>query len=109
MRQKRGGGLPSRSRPGRRSVNGVATRTRSFVGLEIEAGKDPIRGRLRHVDGTAVPFWGWLDLIEELRRVASEQPERAPPVRRPARPRRIATPVAHVGRRAPIATTLEES
>jgi len=57
--------------------HGMATSTMSRVALEIEAGSDPIRGVLEHPDGSHEPFWGWLELIDELRRVAAEKPTRA--------------------------------
>src|SRR5438132_8067483 len=41
------------------------------ITLELEAGADPIRGRIDRADGSRVCFWGWLELIEELRRVAA--------------------------------------
>jgi hypothetical protein len=56
----------------------MSTSTISHVTLEIEAGSDPIRGVLEHPDGSLEPFWGWLELMDELRRVAAEKPTRAP-------------------------------
>jgi hypothetical protein len=53
--------------------------TTSRITLELEAGADPIRGLIEHPDGTREPFWGWLELMDELRRVAAEKPTRAPP------------------------------
>jgi hypothetical protein len=46
------------------------------ITVELEAGADPIRGTIDHADGSRVSFWGWLELIEELRRVAAFGPER---------------------------------
>jgi hypothetical protein len=53
--------------------------TTSRITLELEAGADPIRGVLEHPDGSRVPFWGWLELMDTLRRVAAEKPARASP------------------------------
>jgi hypothetical protein len=47
------------------------------ITLELAAGTDPIRGRIEHADGSLQPFWGWLELSEELRRVAADEPERS--------------------------------
>ena len=46
----------------------------SRITLELEAGTDPIRGHIEHPDGSCQPFWGWLELIEELRRAAADEP-----------------------------------
>ena len=45
------------------------------ITLEVEAGADPIRGSIDRADGSSVCFWGWLELIEELSRVAAGEPE----------------------------------
>ena len=45
------------------------------ITLELEAGADPIRGSIDHADGRRVCFWGWLELMEELRRAAAREPE----------------------------------
>jgi hypothetical protein len=58
--------------------HGMSTSTISRITLEIEAGGDPIRGVLEHSDGSHEPFWGWLELMDELRRVAAGKPTRAP-------------------------------
>ena len=50
----------------------------SRIILQLEAGADPIRGNIEHRDGTRQPFWGWLELIEELRRAAADEPRRPP-------------------------------
>jgi hypothetical protein len=42
------------------------------ITLELEPGADPIRGRIGCPDGTQRPFWGWLELIEVLGRIAAE-------------------------------------
>ena len=42
------------------------------ITLELEPGADPIRGRIGCPDGTKQPFWGWLELIELLGRLAAE-------------------------------------
>ena len=49
----------------------------SRITLELEPGADPIRGVIEQVDGSRQPFWGWLQLMEELRRANVEQ--RVPP------------------------------
>lgn len=41
------------------------------ITLELETGADPIRGSIEHADGSHQPFWGWLELSAELRRVAA--------------------------------------
>ena len=51
--------------------------------LELESGADPIRGNIEHDDGTRHCFWGWLELIEELRRAEADEP------RRPRQPCRV--------------------
>lgn len=58
--------------------DGMSTSTISRITLEIEAGSDPIRGVLEHPDGSHEPFWGWLELMDQLRRVAAEKRTRAP-------------------------------
>jgi hypothetical protein len=45
------------------------------ITLELEAGADPIRGCIEHPDGIRQPFWGWLELMEELRQIAAERPQ----------------------------------
>jgi hypothetical protein len=54
----------------------VSSPNNARITLELEAGADPIRGSIGHADGSRVCFWGWLELIEELRRVAAAEPER---------------------------------
>lgn len=41
------------------------------ITVELEPGADPIRGLIERPDGRRQTFWGWLELLEELRRVAS--------------------------------------
>ena len=53
------------------------------ITLELEAGADPIRGSIEHVDGTRQSFWGWLELIDELDRVAAGKPVAETKRRRP--------------------------
>ena len=48
---------------------------RPRITLELEAGAEPIRGTIDHGDGNRLPFWGWLELMEELRRAAGGLPE----------------------------------
>jgi hypothetical protein len=91
----------------------MATPRSSRITLEIESGADPIRGSIEHPDGTSEAFWGWLELLDELRRVAADTPERAPPGaggrvppgtgRRAAEGR--ASPMPQPGRQPPTTTT----
>jgi hypothetical protein len=55
--------------------HGMSTANNPGVTLEFEAGADPIRGSIKHPDGSRKPFWGWLELMDELRRAAAEKPE----------------------------------
>lgn len=48
----------------------MAATTNRRVIVEIEPGADPIRGSIAWPAGRGRPFWGWLELIEELQRVA---------------------------------------
>jgi hypothetical protein len=62
--------------------HGMSTASNARIALELEAGSDPIRGLIEHADGSRQSFWGWLELSEELRRVAAEpdtQAERLQP------------------------------
>jgi hypothetical protein len=56
---------------------GMSTATNPRITLELVAGGDPIQGSIEHADGGRQPFWGWLELIETLQRVANATPERA--------------------------------
>jgi quercetin dioxygenase-like cupin family protein len=58
---------------------GMSTANNSRIALELESGADPIRGLIEHADGSRQPFWGWLELIEELRRIAADEAERPSP------------------------------
>lgn len=49
----------------------MATPVPPQLTVELEPGADPIRGRIRRVDGTEQPFWGWLELIDEVSRLAT--------------------------------------
>jgi hypothetical protein len=42
------------------------------ITLELVPGADPIRGSIEHGDGTRESFWGWLELIDELGRIATD-------------------------------------
>jgi hypothetical protein len=53
------------------------------ITLELEAGADPIRGSIEQADGSRRRFWGWLELIEELRRVAADEPDTGAKRRQP--------------------------
>jgi hypothetical protein len=81
------------SHPLRLDDHDMSTANNSRITLELEAGADPIRGLIEHPDGSRQPFWGWLELIEELRRVAADEPE----------------PDARAKRQQPHTTTEEQS
>lgn len=55
---------------------GMSTANTSRMCVELETGADPIRGSIERSDGTRQPFWGWLELIEALRRAAADPRER---------------------------------
>ncbi len=63
----------------RREVNdqGMTAANNPRITLELETGADPIRGSIEHADGSRQPFWGWLELSAELRRVTAEPEARA--------------------------------
>jgi hypothetical protein len=84
--------------------HGMSATNNPRITLEIEAGADPIRGLIEHRDGRREPFWGWLELIEELRRVAAHTPERAPPSP-PSRATGHASPMRQVKRQQPDRAT----
>lgn len=44
------------------------------ITVALQPGADPIRGVIERPDGRRLRFWGWLELIEELRRVAAAGP-----------------------------------
>jgi hypothetical protein len=52
------------------SIAAVAAAPKPRITVELEPGADPIRGSVEHADGRREPFWGWLELIDELRRAA---------------------------------------
>lgn len=45
------------------------------ITVELEAGANPIRGSIEYADGRRQEFWGWLELIDELGRLAANQPQ----------------------------------
>jgi len=51
--------------------HGMSTASNPRITLELEPGADPIRGSIEHPDGSHQPFWGWLELSAQLRRVAA--------------------------------------
>ena len=53
----------------------MSTPNASRMCVELETGADPIRGSIEHSDGSRQTFWGWLELIEALRRAAADQSE----------------------------------
>ena len=87
--------------------HGMPIAKSSRITLELEAGADPIRGSIERPDGSSEPFWGWLELMEELRRVAAGEPKR-PPRPNPANTGSPFEPDARAKRRQ-LHTTREES
>ena len=60
----------------------MSTARNPRITLELEPGADPIRGNIEHQDGSHQPFWGWLELSAQLRRIAAgpdTHPEPAQP------------------------------
>jgi hypothetical protein len=53
---------------------GMSTASNPRITLELVAGGDPIQGVVEHPDGTRQRFWGWLELIEALNRLAGTMP-----------------------------------
>lgn len=72
------------------------------ITLELESGADPIRGTLERGNRSPLRFWGWLELMEELRRVATEHPEQ-PSEPSPAKTGQSPQPEARAVRRQPRA------
>lgn len=63
----------------------MASPDNRHITLKLEAGADPIRGTIAREDGSSRRFWGWLELMEELRRIAAGgDPTRPPSPPRPA-------------------------
>jgi len=89
--------------------HGMSTSNNSRITLEIETGADPIRGLIEHSDGSREPFWGWLELMDELRRVAADKPERAPPGQPQPEPARRASPARQTKPQKPHRSTKEQS
>jgi hypothetical protein len=85
----------------------MPTAKNSRITLELEAGADPIRGSIERPDGSSQPFWGWLELMDELRRVAADEPKR-PSTPNPANTGLPLEPDARAKRRQSRATTTEE-
>ena len=56
--------------------------TNPRVTLELVAGGDPIQGSIEHADGSRQAFWGWLELIEALQRLAKTKPTPSAQVKR---------------------------
>jgi hypothetical protein len=52
----------------------MSTATNPRIALELVAGGDPIQGSIEHADGSRQTFWGWLELIETLQRLANTKP-----------------------------------
>jgi hypothetical protein len=86
----------------------MPTANNSRITLELEARADPIRGLIEHADGRRQPFWGWLELSEELRRVAADQPERSSQPT-PANTRQAPEPDARAKQRQSHTTMEEQS
>lgn len=51
----------------------MSTAKTARITVELETGADPIRGLIEHADGNRQPLWGWLELIEAVRRAAADQ------------------------------------
>ena len=85
----------------------MSTANNPRITLELEAGADPIRGSIEHADGRRQPFWGWLELSEQLRRVAADNPGR-PSLPNPASTGQAPEPDAQAKRPQPHTTTEEE-
>jgi hypothetical protein len=64
----------------------MSAATNPRVTLELRGGADPIQGSIEHGDGTRQPFWGWLELMEMLQRLASTEPGPDARARRGQRP-----------------------
>ena len=58
------------------------------ITVALQPGADPIRGVIERPDGRRLRFWGWLELMEELRRVAAAAPPNDAALRAKARPPR---------------------
>jgi hypothetical protein len=58
------------------NIAAMAAASKPRIAVELEPGADPIRGLVEHADGRRQPFWGWLELIDELRRAAEVGDER---------------------------------
>jgi hypothetical protein len=54
--------------------HGMSAATNPRITLELIARSDPIQGSIEHADGSRQPFWGWLELIETLNRLANSRP-----------------------------------
>ena len=48
------------------------------ITVELEAGANPIRGSIEYANGRRQAFWGWLELIDELGRLAADKPQGRP-------------------------------
>jgi hypothetical protein len=76
----------------------MSSATNPRITLELEAGADPIRGSIELADGTRQSFWGWLELIDELGRVAADQPK---PPTQPGRAHTQQSPQPDAGAKQP--------
>jgi hypothetical protein len=85
----------------------MSTANNPRVTLELEAGADPIRGSIEQADGSRQPFWGWLELSEQLHRVAADKPGR-PSLASPASTGQAPEPDARAKRPQPHTTTKEQ-
>jgi hypothetical protein len=85
----------------------MANAHRSRITLELEAEADPIRGLIEQPDGSRKPFWGWLELMEDLRRVAADK--RVPTSQPRRAPGRLASPARPARQRQPHRSTGEQS
>jgi hypothetical protein len=85
----------------------MSTANNPRITLELEAGADPIRGSIEHADGSRQPFWRWLELSEQLHRVAADKPGR-PSQPNPSSSGQAPEPDARAKRPQPQTTTEEE-
>ena len=66
------------------TIASMAAAANPRITVELEAGASPIRGSIEYANGRRRTFWGWLELIDEVGRLAADKPRG-----RPRRPREI--------------------
>jgi hypothetical protein len=75
--------------PARAHDHAMSSASNPRITLELEPGADPIRGSIEHGDGTRESFWGWLELIDELGRIATDSRSSPPSQARHTRTTRL--------------------